>query len=341
MNRLTYERIDISRLYCSLLIVLMHCFEIPKGEWLSPLIIQCFAQQAVPFFFLTSGFFLGKKLQRTENSKDKRVATVQYAKKLFYLYFVWMILWLPKVLIHYIGLYGISLRMVLIVLRRVLIAGEGVYWYVLVLAESALVVGLLFGKGHKRLLMLFAAVGLILSLCYEFDCSVWPIDAVNNAFYFVFSWSNNFIMKGVPFFAIGALISGLKPINKSWTFLLGYFIVSIINVVIYCTANRNFGIFTAASLMYPIQAVMLFLWSVNGSEDNSKWHDISIRLRERSAVYYFLHTVFVYGVIDQIFGMGASIVLKYVLAISLCELSYWCIKNVHIKKINWLVNIKG
>lgn len=53
--------IDVAKLVCALLVVLIHCVEVKQGHPVATFIVQCFAGQAVPFFLIVSGFFLCKK----------------------------------------------------------------------------------------------------------------------------------------------------------------------------------------------------------------------------------------------------------------------------------------
>ena len=57
-----YNLLDLARVYCACLVVFIH-MGLPKSVSLVP----CLARQAVPFFFLVSGFFFAKQADRKED----------------------------------------------------------------------------------------------------------------------------------------------------------------------------------------------------------------------------------------------------------------------------------
>ena len=57
-----YPLIDIIKLVCAFLVVLIHVYEVRSAQSVPDLLVHCFTGQAVPFFFVASGFLIGKKL---------------------------------------------------------------------------------------------------------------------------------------------------------------------------------------------------------------------------------------------------------------------------------------
>lgn len=135
-----FPLIDISKLYCACLVVFIH---MGFGDSFS--VVPCLSRQAVPYFFLVSGFFLYKRLSTTDNA---RKSVFLYAKNLLVVYFVWTALWLPYTINEYTSLYaGKSIIYVVIVLiRRIFLCGNAPYWYLLVLAEAAIGLKLVIQK---------------------------------------------------------------------------------------------------------------------------------------------------------------------------------------------------
>lgn len=326
--------IDICKLYCALLVVVIHCLEIVEGHPTSELIVKCFSGQAVPFFMIASGFFFGNKLSKKETIKSN---AWHYAKQLLFLYIAWTVLWLPYLIHTYLkrepGASFIHIAALLV--RRIFFAGQGVYWYILVLAEAALIVALLVRYNKEKLLILLSVIGLILGFLYDANVALPVISDLNKIFYTVFSWSNNVIMKGIPFFATGYFIrkygSNVK-INK--VLLAGIYGAACIIAVLLFRFDK--GVYL---ILYPVQAISLFLFAIQPTElvNNGKFNTVC---RELSSSVYFLHTVFIYGLVDLVWSVNAPILLKFAVSVGCSAVVYIIVKFSKAKSLCWLLNIK-
>ncbi len=78
-----------------------------------------------------------------------------------------MIIEFPGVLHQYISLYpdASPTYMAMLIIRRICLAGQGVYWYLLVLAEATLVAGALVIWKKERLLYSLAWICSWLCIC--------------------------------------------------------------------------------------------------------------------------------------------------------------------------------
>ncbi|WP_455717576.1 acyltransferase family protein, partial [Anaerosporobacter sp.] len=94
----SFYGIDIVKFICAILVVSIHIAPFGSNEKLSFLnywVQNYLARVAVPFFFVTSGFFLFRKTRY--DSFDIHVP-IQYAKKLFRLYVIWTVIYGPFIL---------------------------------------------------------------------------------------------------------------------------------------------------------------------------------------------------------------------------------------------------
>ena len=137
-----YPVLDFARLYCAFLVVVLHVFEVTRPHTVWEFLCGCFFEQAVPFFFVVSGFFFAKKLEACDYSLR---TTWLYVRDRLLLYAAWTVLWMPYLLHIYLDKYpdGSALYIAVLLVRRIAIAGSGVYWYILVMAEAAAVIGVL------------------------------------------------------------------------------------------------------------------------------------------------------------------------------------------------------
>lgn len=133
-----YNLLDIIRVYEAVLVVIIHVGFTP-GDGLPELLNKCITGQAVPFFFITSGFFFSRKYIKSDTNIK---GCLKYSFNLLSIYFVWQMIYLWPTLHEYTEKYvgGISwITWLLILIRRYFIAGNGPWWFLLVLAKSVIV----------------------------------------------------------------------------------------------------------------------------------------------------------------------------------------------------------
>ncbi len=333
MEKRRYPLIDIIKVFCSGLVVLIHLSQIKEGTLISNIMDACFTRQAVPFFFIASGFFFGRKVYSSDNCVR---ASVNQAKKIFMLYIVWQILWIPFIMSTYISKYeGESIIYVgFILFRRLFIAGQGSYWYLLVLAETILVSGLCIKFHKEKFLYLIAAGGIFLGLLYDAEIAHGIIGIINNLFYIIFGWSNNLIMKGIPYVSLGILLSQ-KNVTLSKKMLSGaYILISIISVMFFFAANNGRMV-----LLYPIQAILLFLISIQATKlkIDSK---TCCKLRNLSSTIYLVHMVYVEGVVSVFWPIDAPRLFRWSVTMLFSVLTYIIIEKLKIKPLMWLMSME-
>lgn len=83
-----YNTIDLFKFICAILIVFMHTYCRDLGENGS-MFVKTICAIGVPFFFITSGFFLGKGFERNNNDIDKKEYYKKYISRLIKMYIGW------------------------------------------------------------------------------------------------------------------------------------------------------------------------------------------------------------------------------------------------------------
>ena len=96
-----FPLIDIIKLFCAFLVVIIHSGGIVSNNSVNDFIIKCFTGQAVPFFMIVSGYFSVYKLSQLDNKNLIKVCF----KNWIYLYIVWSVIWFPYYIITYRMLY--------------------------------------------------------------------------------------------------------------------------------------------------------------------------------------------------------------------------------------------
>ena len=91
-------------------------------------------------------------------------------------------------------------------------------------------------------------------------------------------------------------------------------------------------------ILYPVQAICLFLIA-NGCICKGLNTKITKELSNLSCAIYFLHTVFIYGVVDNFFGISSSVILKFVISITMSIIVY--LITWKIKSVRWLLGVNN
>lgn len=338
-----YSGIDLFKVFAAILVVFIHS-NIAKNEEFSNVIVLCFSGIAVPFFFMVSGFFFYKKLS---NVKDEKSFIIFYEKKLLFLYFFWQLVNLPMTINAYIIKYPDSsvIKYVLLIFRSIFLCGNGVTWYILSMSEAAFIIYLVHkffkDKAKIKIILFLIVIGFSFLLCYDSFKNLListPYSYVNKLFYVLFSWSNNFIMKAVPFMGIGCIIYFLNlriPLSLATVALA---LLSVFSLAVYCfKINDILNIDFYVILNIPLTICYFFISLEINLNIKS---EISQILRGISSTIYFLHTYILYYVLDKFLGYEFSCVLKVLISVTCLTVVYFLIRKSNLKILKKVLNLK-
>ena len=327
-----YKLVDLVRLICAFMIVLIH-----MGFGNESAFIPCITRQAVPFFFLVSGFFFYRRADRSDSVFQ---FSCSYALSIALIYAVWMILWMPYIISSVVSAHpGKSfLYLAFVVLRRVFLAGIAPYWYLLVLAEGSLLLGMILHFKKKWIGWLLCIGGLILGAIYNMNLNAGIGRLIHQCFYTVFSWDCNVIMIGFPLLFLGAVISRhediLQPKFRPAAALL--YILAFVSAFYVHTFNKSlFGIPFGV-----IQAILLFIFCILPSRLCANIPDPVCRFaRNLSSVIFLTHTFFlmVFGYVLHIWNTYLRLLLTAACGLILLLI----IEKMDRKRINRIFLIKS
>lgn len=153
--------LDLSKFIAALFVVAIHVHPFyDLNDFLGYFVSEILSRFAVPFFFMTSGFFFIKKI---EKKKGK-----EYFKKILTLYLVWSLLYLPIIIVDVI--YGNTNISLLGYCFNLLITGSYYHlWYLTALIYSLILI--YFLKDFPRGLLFLIAVSslfFLLGTSYQF-----------------------------------------------------------------------------------------------------------------------------------------------------------------------------
>ena len=189
---------------------------------------------------------------------------------------------------------------------------------------------------------ILAAIGLILGYIYDIGIQQGFWGQFNNLIYFLFSWSNNLLMKGLPYVALGVFMSRYEKrenLNRT-TLVMVYSALSLTAVLIYVTCYP-YNIDAVKIINHvPFQAVLLFLIAIQPSEVVIK-KEITDHCRNLSTTIYFVHTIVIYQVIDRLWTIYSPVLLRFLVAVTLSTGVYCVAKVWKFKPLLWLLAIKN
>ena len=186
-------------------------------------------------------------------------------------------------------------------------------------------------------LYIISICGMAIGILYDANVNVLGMRVIHRVIYFIFSWSNNLFMKGIPYVTIGYLFYknkekySLKKIDK---IIIGYTVSSIAMIIIYVLGKKEW------LCVYPLQAVFLFMGTISIGNNTSFNESITRICRNLSSSIYYLHTIFIYGVIDVICGTDSMILLKFGIAVILSVIVYVIFEITGNKTLKWLIGVK-
>jgi len=291
----TYTSIDIAKFICALLIVMLH---VHVGDMFdahsSWLIESMLFRLAVPFFFVSSGFFLARKI--TYNSDFSY--SQSYIKRLLKPYVLWLGVNTVLEIIKFAMAGKSAVAIAISVIRAFLFYPYGALWYVYALIIGVLILYFFIVKlktpKYLLLLISFALYAFAL-LCnnYYWVAEKIGISAGIDTYLYVFKTARNGVFVGFPFITWGYLLGTIKEEvkNKKALFLTSAFAFAIIFIAeVICLENKTKADDNSMFVLFPLLMPCIFAVLLNVSVPLPK--DISILLRKLSAGIYFSHRAF-------------------------------------------------
>lgn len=202
-NKLGYKGIDFFRIIAAVLVITIHTSPLelccPTGDYILTRVI---ARTAVPFFFMTSGFFLlSDGCADTERLK-------KFLKKTLLVYLVSILLYLPANI--YNGYFSAD-NLFLNILKDIFF--DGTFYHLWYLPASALGGAVVFfavrKAGYGKSLVIFLLlyiIGLLGDSYYGVILGIAPVKAVYDCIFAVFDYTRNGIFFAPLFMLLGGVV---------------------------------------------------------------------------------------------------------------------------------------
>ncbi len=346
MNERKNERnnsIDIFRYVCALMVVIIHTNPFCTGS-LAPLGVflkQFFARVAVPYFFVVSGYFLFKKLDKDE--KKGYLAAWSQIKT----YFIWSI---PYILINFVAVFGEGFSFISfakdVVVRFFIYGQSSHFWFFPALIYGTVAVTFLYKRFGWKTVSIFSVVLYLIGLL---GSTYLPIGTYIPILSKVFNLPNFYVifvrpfMTGIPFLVLGGFVARNE---EKLMFLLNYCSKEII-IVISCIVLFSFekGLillfgwsidYPNTIMLYPLLTVIMLILLKHPLPFKTK---LAQNARTCSNFIYYTHIAFML-VAERLFGALFGIQLSGILMffITSAVLTLMGVALHHIKFARKLLN---
>lgn len=325
-----YYFVDVLKLFFSLCIIALHThLFLDKNQTLYWYSSHCIWRIAVPFFFITSGYFFSKKVK---NSNDTKKVLLTAIKRLGILFVFWMIINLP-LQIHSLLLQNFSSRQVVLeLIKEIFFYPWGALWYILALMVSYILIYPFLKKGKIWLPLIigfFLYLFALFSNSYYFMIEkTWLHEIIDKYLHFCIS-SRNGLFVGFFYVAIGNYLTvrKKKPLQQDVLILM----VGIFGLIMEATFIKNKHYIDDHSLMFSLLIVAPVLFElakrVNINENSKKIRNLSIGI-------YVLHRPII-GYLTYFFDIKSNTVLFLIVSSLSIVISYFLqkINNKYVNKI--------
>ena len=328
--------IDLFKLIASVLVVIIHCIGYYFGVS-GRLFVRNICGMAVPFFFITSGYFFGLGLEK--NKSSRKYYFINYEKKLVKMYIAWSMVGIPFMVKTYYNMYGSNFKYIfLLMIRNVFFSGTfGIYWYILAMIGDSVLIYLFVIKNKLKLMYILSVIFFIFGILYVgFQGALCK----NIIFYYllkltwiVFASERNFLMVGWFYMCIGYYIATHKiNINLLQSFMMFVIFTTLKFGETYVNSLR-FLEGNEICIFQSLQAVGFFFIALNLNLEFMKKY--SKTMRELSSTIYFTHFIFIDILNPTQIG---NTLITFIEVILLCISFYFILKKINNKRLNIFIN---
>ncbi len=209
----TYTAVDLAKFLCAFLVVGVHTKPFYDIHYsLGFFFENVVARLAVPFFFISSGYFFAAKLVRIPDNEDARPHLYGFIKRILTLYLLWTVIYLPYNLYNDYKTYGSMGTAILMYPKKLFVIGSHFQlWYLPSLIYSTAIVYFFIRKKNDLGLFITSGILLVLGLLGDSYFGLLPENTLIHSIYrwyiTEFRSTRTGIFFGVPFIAAGAFLA--------------------------------------------------------------------------------------------------------------------------------------
>lgn len=337
-----YDMVDLCKFIACICIVCIHTaafsdFVSGGGYYY---ISSCIFRIAVPFFFVTSGFFYGKKLIHG-TAEERKKLLFRYIKRLGIPLIFWEVINIAIEILKQLFIKKLSVGVVVRnVAQSIVFYPYGALWYVQALLIAVIIITYAYERGWLKKCLLIS-VGLylvgLLGNTYYFLVAGTGLQGLVDRYLNIFVSTRNVVFVALYFVSAGVWIAEHIEKNgnfkvKRWHTVVLYCIFVLETIAVKnCSSADDKSMFIAFIVLIPA----LF---VTAEESNLKVKNARL-LRSYSTGIYFMHKaaihiwLLVFALIDFEMGATTEFALVFTSCFIACSVGY----RINNKKINMLI----
>lgn len=345
-----YWFVDVVKLVCAVLVICIHTNPLSSySKALNFVLVNYFARIAVPFYFITSGYFLFRK---TDLKNFKPQITLNWAKRIFSMYLFWTIIYFP------LSVYSVFKKGENIIsamaewLHSTIVTGSYTHlWYLNASVVSVLLLTFLLTKkisvkGILLITVILYCMGLLGGQSY-----FWVIVPLNkiDLLWFTLKWiqkiiitTRNGIFEAPIFMSIGMILAH-KSIKINLRYSVLGFVMSLLFYAIEVFTIYHINRIEAPSIYIGIVPASFFLFCLS-TQIQIKYRKIFKLLRPMSILiylsqYYSIWIAAVLGKKLNIYtnGFSTNSLGQFVLVVIIVIIiSVFIVLLSQVKPLRWL-----
>lgn len=300
MNTKKYSFIDYTKLIMAICVISIHTHPLENCHiYLVNNLYMTIVQCAVPFFFIASGFLIGKKfdLENIDNL-EHLVCLKKYLMKFIKLYMIWSILYLPLAVLEYTNTNTSFMVSFFKYIRNLLFIGEHYnswhLWYLLSTIYSILFIYILCKKKVNKYFLLVSSIVLFIIGAIITSLLETRVNLISNMEgTFLIIWRSLFggtgrLLYG-PFYIVCGLFLHKKILNITNLSFIMFLIEFIFGFCIVFLSNSLLNILSQALFANGFVGIMASLEEKNIIFKKTKIQERSLKYRKISIIIYFIH----------------------------------------------------
>lgn len=342
MEKVYYKAIDVMKIVCAILVVCVHTGPLLSiNEEMNFFLVQVLARCAVPFFFLSSAFFLFKKIDLSVSLKAKKNLDVlkKYVVHIAKMYGFWTLFYLPIQLIIWI-VNGFSLHSILLYIRDFFFRGSYYHlWFLPALLFAVVFVYFLLTKIKEKevwkISLVLYGIGMLINVYGDVLVNIPLLGVLINVYLKLFATSRNGLFFGCIYVVMGYMlakkefIQNAKSLYPKWILSFVLLVCEVYFILkLGCMNDLTCMYIMLLPFVYSMFEILLSFTSLN--KGNSL-------LRNSSTLLYVVHCFFTFVLQYINFIYAHSFV--YFMATLICSFMFIIVYLRLAHKWKWLRSV--
>lgn len=339
LNKKNYCAIDIAKFIAAILVMLVHMSGLFENKWVHLFVANILCRYAVPFYFISSGFFLFKKVTfengKMEKSKENFRIFLKYEVRIVILYAIWSLIYGALRFYEYTvtnAEYSFFKDYIISV-----IFSYSYYhtWYLLsiIMAVPFIYLMLRFVK-VKYTFILSAILYILGAVVYSYYWLPY-VDMFVNVHNYIQTFGDA-IFRAMPLIMMSLLFVNYKSLSKknSAILLILFIVLNIAEVLLLNIFTENSGRYSYVITTLPL-AICVF--SVISNINITVNKQLCSYLRKASTIIYCVHPLVYYFITKITFpSLWINFALSLVICLVFSFLLIWLSDLKHGKVLKYL-----